>query len=219
MSEQITFGTDDFASNPEPRCPCVLLLDVSGSMSGQPVAELNAGLVTFKDELAADALAMKRVEVAIVTFGPTKVEIPFTSATNFYPPNLSSQGDTPMGGAILQALELVRDRKNEYKQNGISYFRPWVFLITDGGPTDAWKAAADAVREGEAGKQFAFFAIGVKGANMEVLQQISVREPLSLDGLKFRQLFSWLSSSLRSVSRSTPGTEVPLEAPKGWAAV
>jgi uncharacterized protein YegL len=219
MSEQITFGTDDFASNPEPRCPCVLLLDVSGSMSGQPIAELNAGLVTFKDELAADALAMKRVEVAIVTFGPTKVELPFTSATNFYPPNLSSQGDTPMGSAIVQALELVRDRKNEYRQNGISYYRPWVFLITDGGPTDAWKAAADAVREGEASKQFAFFAIGVKGANMDVLQQISVREPLSLDALKFRQLFSWLSSSLRSVSRSTPGTEVPLEPPKGWAAV
>jgi uncharacterized protein YegL len=188
-------------------------------MSGQPIAELNAGLATFKDELAADALAMKRVEVAIVTFGPTKVELPFTSATNFYPPNLSSQGDTPMGGAIMQALELVRDRKNEYRQNGISYYRPWVFLITDGGPTDAWKTAAEAVREGEAGKQFAFFAIGVKGANMEVLQQISTREPLSLDGLKFRQLFSWLSSSLRSVSRSTPGTEVPLESPKGWAAV
>jgi uncharacterized protein YegL len=219
MSEQITFGPDGFADNPEPRCPCLLLLDVSGSMSGQPIAELNAGLVTFRDELAADALAMKRVEVAIVTFGPTKVELPFTSATNFYPPNLSSQGDTPMGGAIMQALELVRDRKNEYRQNGISYYRPWVFLITDGGPTDAWKAAADAVREGEAGKQFAFFAIGVKGANVEVLQQISVREPLSLDGLKFRQLFSWLSSSLRSVSHSTPGTEVPLESPKGWAAV
>lgn len=219
MSEQIAFGPDGFADNPEPRCPCLLLLDVSGSMSGQPIAELNAGLVTFKDELAADALAMKRVEVAIVTFGPTKVELPFTGATNFYPPNLSSQGDTPMGGAIMQALELVRDRKYEYRRNGISYYRPWVFLITDGGPTDAWKAAADAVREGEAGKQFAFFAIGVKGANMEVLQQISVREPLSLDGLKFRQLFSWLSSSLRSVSRSTPGTEVPLESPKGWAAV
>lgn len=219
MSEQITFGTDGFADNPEPRCPCVLLLDVSGSMSGQPIAELNAGLVTFKDELAADALAMKRVEVAIVTFGPTKVELPFTGAANFYPPNLSSQGDTPMGGAIVQALDLVRDRKSEYKANGISYYRPWVFLITDGGPTDSWQAAASAVREGEAARQLAFFAIGVKGANMDILRQISIREPLSLDALKFRELFSWLSSSLRSVSRSTLGAEVPLESPKGWAAV
>jgi uncharacterized protein YegL len=220
MTEQISFGTDDFASNPEPRCQCILLLDVSGSMSGRPLAELNAGLTVFKDELAADTLAMKRVEVAMVTFGPTKVEMPFTSASQFYPPTLTAQGDTPMGSAIMKALELVKERKAEYKLNGISYYRPWVFLITDGGPTDAWQAAAAAVREGEASKQFAFFAIGVEGANMDVLKQISsAREPLSLSGLKFRELFTWLSSSLQSVSRSTPGTDVPLESPKGWASV
>lgn len=220
MSDQISFETNDFASNPEPRCPCVLLLDVSGSMNGQPLAQLNAGLTTFKDELASDALAMKRVEVAMVTFGPTKVEMPFVSASTFYPPTLTAQGDTPMGSAISQAISLVESRKNEYRSNGISYYRPWIFLITDGAPTDEWQTAASAVREGEASKKFAFFAIGVKDANMEILRQISsAREPLSLDGLKFRELFSWLSSSLRSVSRSTPGTEVPLESPKGWASV
>ena len=219
MSEQISFETNDFASNPEPRCPCVLLLDVSGSMGGRPLEELNAGLATFRDELSSDALAMKRVEVAIVTFGPVKVEMPFTTASSFYPPALQSQGDTPTGAAISQALTLVEDRKRDYKSNGISYYRPWVFLITDGQPTDAWHAAAAAIREGEASKKFAFFAIGVQGADMNTLRQISVREPLSLQGLKFRELFSWLSSSLRSVSSSTPGTEVPLEAPKGWASV
>lgn len=219
MSEQISFETNNFADNPEPRCPCVLLLDVSGSMSGRPLDELNAGLTVFKDELSADALAMKRVEVGIVTFGPVKVETPFTSAMTFYPPNLQSQGDTPMGAAITQALNLVEDRKRDYRANGISYYRPWVFLITDGAPTDSWQNAAAAIREGEASKKFAFFAIGVKDADMDKLRQISVREPLSLEGLKFRELFSWLSSSLRSVSRSTPGTDVPLEAPKGWASV
>jgi uncharacterized protein YegL len=219
VSDQISFETNDFASNPEPRCPCVLLLDVSGSMSGPPIDELNAGLIAFKDELASDNLAMKRVEVAIVTFGPTQVEMPFTGAATFVPPTLRAHGDTPIGAAITQALDLVRGRKNEYRTNGISYFRPWVFLITDGAPTDSWQAAAAAVREGESSKAFAFFAIGVKGADMQTLAKISVREPLSLDGLKFREMFRWLSSSLRSVSRSTPGTEVALEAPKGWAAV
>ena len=149
MSEQISFETNDFASNPEPRCPCVLLLDVSGSMGGRPLEELNAGLATFRDELSSDALAMKRVEVAIVTFGPVKVEMPFTTASSFYPPALQSQGDTPTGAAITQALTLVEDRKRDYKSNGISYYRPWVFLITDGQPTDAWHAAAAAIREGD----------------------------------------------------------------------
>jgi uncharacterized protein YegL len=219
MSEQIGFGTSEFADNPEPRCPCLLLLDVSGSMQGQPIAELNAGLITFKDELAADALAMKRVEVGIVTFGPVQIALPFQGASSFYPPNLSAQGDTPIGSAIKQGLEMVRRRKDEYKANGISYYRPWVFLITDGGPTDEWQSAAAAVREGEQSKSIAFFAIGIQGANMDTLQQISVREPLLLDGLRFRDLFSWLSTSLRSVSQSTPGTEVPLQSPQGWASV
>lgn len=220
MAEQISFEhkDDDFASNPEPRCPCLLLLDVSGSMRGHPISELNAGLSTFKDELAADTLAMKRVEVGIVTFGPVQIALPFQSASSFYPPVLTVQGDTPMGAAIKEGLALVRQRKDEYRANGISYYRPWVFLITDGGPTDEWQSAAAAVREGESSKSFAFFTIGVQGAKMDILQQISVREPLRLDGLRFRDLFSWLSTSLRSVSRSTPGTEVPLP-PPGWASV
>ena len=219
MSEQITFATSDFASNPEPRCPCILLLDVSGSMSGRPINELNAGLVTFRDELLADPLALKRVELGIVTFGPVHVEQPFTSAANFFRPILFAQGDTPMGAAITKALDMVEERKREYRANGISYYRPWIFLITDGAPTDEWQAAANKVFRGEEDKRFAFFSIGVQGADMKTLAQISVRQPLPLQGLQFRELFSWLSSSLRSVSRSTPGTEVVLEAPKGWTSV
>lgn len=216
---QISFETAEFADNPEPRCPCVLLLDVSGSMAGQPISELNEGLRTFRNELQADSLAMKRVEIEIVTFGPVRSEVSFQSAASFTPPTLNAQGNTPMGEAILYGLDRVQQRKADYRGHGISYYRPWVFLITDGAPTDTWDQAAQAVRMGEAAKAFAFFAIGVRGANMEILRHISVRDPLALQGLKFRELFSWLSSSLRSVSRSTPGTNVPLESPKGWASV
>lgn len=219
MTDQISFGGGEFADNPEPRCPCVLLLDISGSMQGQPISELNSGLTLFKDELCADSLALKRVELGIVTFGPTRIEMPFTGAENFVPPHLTAQGDTPMGAAIHEAVRLVDNRKAEYKSNGVSYYRPWIFLITDGGPTDEWRSAAAAVKEGEASKKFAFFAVGVKGANMEVLSQISVREPLSLDGLRFRDMFKWLSSSLKSVSQSTPNTDVALTSPSGWTSV
>lgn len=219
FSEQVAFGTDSFADNPEPRCPCLLLLDTSGSMNGMPIAELNAGLVCFKDELATDSLAMKRVEVSVVSFGPVNVENTFQTAPNFFPPNLVANGDTPMGAAIKQGLELVRQRKEEYRTNGISFYRPWIFLITDGGPTDEWQSAAAMVREGEASKSFAFFAVGVAGANMDVLKQISVRDPLKLEGLKFRELFQWLSNSMKSVSQSVPGTAVPIQSPKGWAEV
>jgi uncharacterized protein YegL len=218
-SEQIPFGTDSFAENPEPRCPCLLLLDTSGSMAGTPISQLNAGLVTFKDELATDSLAMKRVEVAVITFGPVKVESGFHTAPNFFPPHLQADGDTPMGAAIKHGLDMIKQRKEEYRANGIDFYRPWVFLFTDGAPTDEWQSAVAMIQEGEASKSFAFFTVGVQGANMDILKRISVREPLKLQGLKFREFFLWLSNSMKSVSRSIPGTTVPLAPPSGWAEV
>jgi uncharacterized protein YegL len=216
------FGTDNFADNPEPRCPVVLLLDTSGSMQGTPIQGLNAGVELFRDELLADGLASKRVEVAIVGFGPVQVIQDFVTADYFNPPVLRAESDTPMGSAIETALDLLQKRKDTYKANGIAYYRPWVFLITDGGPTDYWQTAARKVQDGEAKKSFAFFCIGVEDARFDILAQISTREPLKLKELRFRDLFQWLSSSLKSVSRSTVGDEVPLQnptTPDGWASI
>ena len=211
------FGEDNFADNPEPRCPCLLLLDVSGSMQGRPLDQLNQGLITFKQELMADVLAAKRVEVSIISFGPVKKEVSFCQVSSFNPPLLKAQGATPLGEAILKGVELLKARKEEYRQNGIAFYRPWIFLITDGVPTDNWHIAVDIIRQGEQDKAFAFFAVGVEGADMKILQQLSVREPLKLQGLKFRELFQWLSNSMRSVSTSMVGDAVKLAAPTGWA--
>ena len=224
----------EFAENPEPRCPVVLLLDTSGSMSGNPIAELNAGLQAFEQQLKADTLASLRVEVAVITFGgvvraldvsgggqhdlPFDANQAFITADSFQAPVLNASGDTPMGEAVNRALTLLRERKAIYKQNSIDYFRPWVLLITDGYPTDSgWEVAADAAKAEEERRGVTIYAVGVEGADMQKLARFSTqRPPLTLKGLQFNELFQWLSKSLSAVAQSRPGEQVPL-APVGWA--
>src|SRR5678816_1402033 len=88
----------EFAENPEPRCPCVLLLDTSASMQGRPIDALNAGVQTFRQNLQQDPLASRRVEVAMVTYNSTvEVVQPFVTADAFDPPTLKTKGFTYMG--------------------------------------------------------------------------------------------------------------------------
>jgi len=216
---EIKFAGDDFATNPEPRCPCVLVLDVSVSMSGDRLNQLNDGLQEFRQQLQNDGLSSKRVEVAVVTFGPVKIAQEFVSARDFNPPHFLPQGATPMGEALLQAMTLLDDRKKKYRDNGVANFRPWIFLITDGAPTDAWTSAAQAIHKGEQDKKFAFFAIGVQDADMHTLGQIGPRAPVMLKGLMFKEMFLWLSNSLAAVSRSSPGDIVAVAPPIGWTSV
>ena len=207
------------AENPEQRCPCILLLDVSGSMNGSPIAQLNAGLSTFRESIQKNELASMRVEVAIITFGSVvEVKQDFITVDQFNPPVLTSRGGTPMGQAINTALDKLEERKQIYKQAGISYFRPWVFLITDGEPTDEWHAAATRIQAMEERKGVTFFVVGVDKANLTTLAQIAPknRPPVRLLGLNFASMFLWLSSSLGKVSDSKIGTQVALPPTTDW---
>ena len=227
MPEQKPFFDVDFIDNPEPRCPCVLLVDTSASMGGAPITALNAGIEQFARELNEDKLAKKRVEVAIVSFGNGVRTIQdFTGASSFTPPRFEAEGATPMGEGVVHAVALLEERKLRYRSSGIQFFRPWIFLLTDGAPTDYqthfWRQALDLVHEGETTKKMLFFGVAINEADLRKLNELcpGSRPAMKLKGLSFRELFSWLSSSLRTVSSANPGTvALALPSPSGWSSI
>ena len=222
-AQQVPFDVTDFADNPEPRCPCILLLDVSRSMrDDDKIRHLNQGVRDFRAELLEDELAAKRVELAIVTMGGrVRVQADFQTVDYFNPFELEADGGTPLGEAVEAGIDLVEARKEVYRRNGVPYYRPWIMLLTDGDPTDEWQVAAERVHKGEQAKSFLFFPVAVgPAANMDILRTLSVREPVRLRGLEFRSMFRWLSNSLRTTSHSRVGDVVALESPvgpRGWA--
>jgi uncharacterized protein YegL len=218
---------DVFPEIHDQRAPCVLVMDVSGSMGGEPIRELNEGLVQYRDEVLGDSLAARRVDIALVTFGE-KVELAltFTDAYGFAPKPLAAGGPTPMAAAIVLAAKILEDRKADYRQIGVPYYRPWVFLFTDGAPTDLpheWQLACETVRQGEAQGKFTFYAVGVESADVAKLKEISpARSPLKLRGLAFREFFKWLSNSQGRVAHSRPGENIalpPATGDAGWGSV
>ena len=221
MSDSNPYSLIPLRNPEEPRCACILLLDVSYSMQGERIDSLNRALKIFANEVAADPLASKRVEAAIVSFGSdVNVEADFTQARDFRPVELQPRGDTQMGKAVITAVDMLKNRKETYKKNGVDYYRPWIFLITDGAPsdfnTDNWQRAVSLVHQGEEDKAFSFFAVGVQGAGFNHLSILSKTPPLKLKGLMFRELFKWLSDSMSAISASQPEDRVPLADYSAW---
>lgn len=217
----------DLINNPLPRCATILALDVSGSMDGDPIKQLKAGALKFIRTVKEDDIASASLELAIVLFGGdnAKLLVPFTNLSddnvNWHEiiSNIDADGSTPMGEAVELSLNLLEKRKEEYKNNGVSYYQPWFVMITDGEPTDGdWEKAANRLYNAEQNKRVFPMVVGTKDADFYNLEKF-VSEPIQLEGLKFQEFFSWLSASMSRVSTSVVGEEVTLPPKTGWQAL
>lgn len=196
--------------NPDPRVACVLLLDTSGSMAGDPINELNHGLQEFATNILEDPMARKRTEVMVISFGGVVKNVTgFVEAQDFKPPVLTAGGPTPLGDALLVALDALEGQKSAYREAGIEYFRPWLIIMTDGGPTDPPDVVSDAVkrlRAAQENKRLTVFPIGVGNrTDMEFLGQLSIERPAApmTDVTSFSKFFQWLSASMSRISVSS----------------
>jgi uncharacterized protein YegL len=219
--------------NTEQRTPLVLVLDCSGSMGGPPIDQLNQGLRLLEQELKGDAIASKRVRILLVQFGgmdAVETVGEWQDAMDFVAPTLEAVGTTPTGQAVDIALAKIEEQKLGFKQAGVAYTRPWLFLMSDGQPTDDYQGAAERCRQAEPAERcrqaeqankVAVFPIAVGGgAHADILGQFSNKGAAAvkkLDGLKFQELFLWLSASMKVVSQSRPGGQAQLPAVDSWS--
>lgn len=214
----------EFTNNPARRCACVLLLDTSTSMQGPRINALNAGIAVLRDELSKDTQALVSVDLAIVTFdSDVTVVRDFGTVDDFEPPRLTARGATRLGAGLQKALDMIEARRQTYADRGVPCYRPWLMLLTDGEPQGesqevldrAQQRVQDAQRKGTT----LVFAIGVgDDVDLAHIATITGTDARRLAGLKFQELFTWLSVSMSRVSGSAIGTQVELPSISSWDA-
>lgn len=208
-------GNAPIENGGEPHVPCVILVDTSGSMS-EAERQLNDGLEAMGKALNEDPLARGRVEFCIISFGSegrAKILVPFGPAYDYKAPYVVCDGpNTPMHEAVQLGLDELEARKQQYKDCGTAYYRPWLFLLTDGYPNDTDNGAFDRLRESQEGKHCIFFAVGVGDQVDKNLLKSLHKDGIVLTASKenFKNSFVWLSNSLSCTSASIPGSRVGL---------
>lgn len=212
MLEQKNFNDDvpAIVNANEPHMACLLLLDISGSMSGEPIRELNEGLNKFKSDVCQDKATRDILDIAIVVFNDSpRVEQEFVPVEYMKPVNLSAGGGTNMAPAITKAIEMVNERSRFYRRSGTQPYKPWIIMISDGfgGNVDQ---IANTIHDMEEKEKLKFFSLGVEGYDSKVLHQLSGEKVMKLKGYDFTGFFNWVYKSMRSVSMSSPA-----EKPKG----
>lgn len=213
MLNQQSFDAPKIAAPNEAHLACVLLLDTSGSMIGDPIYSLNQALCDFKEKVSMDEMAQKRVDIAIVEFNDVaRVVQDFTPILQMQPDTLHASGATAMGAGINLAIDMVKERNRFYNSMGTPAFKPWIFMITDGLPTDDIEGAIRRIREEESkgvhGK-LKFFALGVAGYDKETLFRLTNRV-MELRDTDFSGIFNWMSESMVAISVSRVNDEASL---------
>ena len=217
----------EFADNPEPRCPVLIIADCSGSMAGRPIDAMNRGVGDLYQAIVDDEIARNRVEVALLSFSTeARVERDFSTVGEQGRTNMRAGGATNMHLAIQQSCDLLEDRKEQYRRGGVPYFRPIMVLFSDGLPTSPrpeMEQANQRLVDMESDSRLTIFKVAVNAEAVQAMLRVlpnpnSRFQPQQLDNLRFSDFFVWLSRSVSAISRSTPGDAVNLP-PADWTTI
>ena len=187
----------------ERRLPVYLLLDVSGSMTGEPIEAVKNGMKLLLSSLKNEPQALETVWLSVITFGSVaKTVVPLTDLNSFQEPELQASGTTSMGAALKELQKSISNdiRKGDKTKEEKGDWKPLVFLLTDGEPNDDWQSALNDLDRKNIG---VFVACGVQSANKATLESITgnANNVIELDtasAKKLQEFFQWVTASITS---------------------
>lgn len=193
------------------RLPVYILIDCSESMVGEAIEGANAGMRQLLLDLHSDPHALETVWISVITFAQTAEQVvPLTEMIGTKAPKLKIQPGTGLGAALRLLHECIAREVRTHSATQKGDWKPLVFLLSDGDPTDEWREAAKILRapSKSGGKKLNLIAVGCgEDANPLVLNEIADTVLMMGDSeVDFRGLFQWISSSL-SVSSQQIGKQ------------
>lgn len=184
------------------RLPIYLLLDVSGSMMGEPITAVETGLQNLVATLRSDPYALETAYISVITFSDQAQQVvPLTELTQFQPPTLSAGGTTAMGSALQLLAERIGAEVTKTSAEVKGDWKPVCFMMSDGAPTDDLKAGIAAIKAAKIGV-FVACAAG-PGAETSALQSITetVVRLDTADSNTIKAFFKWVSASISTSSQ------------------
>lgn len=188
----------------ERRLPVYLVLDVSESMAGPAIEAVDKSVQALVAELKKDPHALETAHMSVITFArEAKQVVPLTDIADFIAPKLSVRTGTSLGKALRLLLESMAHEVVRTSDCQKGDYKPLVYLLTDGHPTDDWRPAVESVRQANSPKIANIIAVGCgPDADVEILRQISDTVLLIPEASQesLSRFFVWLSASVQSAS-------------------